>query len=237
MQSIRVKIIIAVFLIGMLVVAGCVAPPDDTKTSTTAKSKQSGKDVKTTTTGDSGVLAEATPFQAAATSTTPGFSKITEATPLPEDIVCLVEFTNLDARFISNQTAKKITLNNPPMYINYTITEPFNTSGTKTVTQHGVTKEVEYEYYAPWAYLEITARDPVSGEIYNQDGFGKSYGYMTNKTVQIKKTGDMLIEFNGNNVTSTIGIWVKPVGNINTSIVNTSAMECRPQAEVKVLFQ
>jgi hypothetical protein len=235
MKNIWFQIFSILCLTGILVVSGCVAPPEETQAGPVDLYNPNQFTSKPTG-AIPGLLADATPFETTAPPT-PGYNIIVPKTPIPEDMVCLVDFAKLNMTFESNKTAKNINLVNPPMYINYSITEPYNVSGTRIVTENGVDKTIEYTYYSPYAYLEITARDPVSGEIFTQDGFGKSYGSNLNKTIQISKPGNLLIEIGGNNVTSTVGYWVKPSGNIEAGTVDVSLLECLPQNNVKRLNQ
>ena len=124
------------------------------------------------------------------------------------------------------------------MYINYSITKPFNVTGSK-VTSSRSTTNVEvtqtYSYYSPYSYLEFVVRNPSTGEIYTQDGFGKDHGTSLNKTIQISKTGNLLIEVSAFNVTPSIGYWIKPSGNFENSSINFTQMQCLSQADVKKL--
>lgn len=239
MKKISFTIISVICLITILAVSGCVSPPEDTKSGIVNQydpnNPNNGATVTTGTTP--GVLNEATPFQTVATAKS-GYSVIVESTPIPTDMVCLVDFTALNMTFESNRTAKKFNLVNPPMYINYNISKPFNVTGKRLVTERsGTEKTIEYSYYSPYSYLEITARDPVTGDIYVQDGFGKTYGSKLNKTIQISKPGELLIEVAGNNVTSSVGYWVKPSDNLSPEVINSSTWECRTQDYVKRLNQ
>jgi len=236
MKIIQFRIICIAGLIALLTVAGCVAPPEASTTGPVDLYDPNQFSQVTATGSDPGLLAQATPFQTTAVPTQ-GYSVIETSTPIPEDMVCLIFFSDYAWTLESNRTAKNFNLLNPPMYINYSIKKPFNVTGTRIITEKGTEKTVKYSYYSPYAFLEITVRDPVTGEIFQQDGFGKDYGSMTNKTIQITKPGNLLIEIGGNNVTPSVGFWVKPVGNINDPAVNVSTLECRSQDYVKRLNQ
>ena len=71
--------------------------------------------------------------------------------------------------------------------------------------------------YSPNSWFEVTVRNRTTGEIYNQDGFGTAKGLhvYTTGTIKVMKTDDLLIEFSGNLITASAGIWVKPSGNID----------------------
>ena len=240
MKSVHVKVILAAFLIGMLVAAGCVAPPaDDPASVAAAKAKQAATKIKvTSTTGGTDLLPDATPFAVTATETL-AYSRIDEATPIPEDMVCLIYISDFDWKFQQNKTAKNINLVNPPLYVNYSIKKPYNITENKVVNKKtGDKKEItiKQSIYSPYAYLEVVARDKNTGEVYTRDGFGKEFGYTLNRTIQVTKSADLLIEIGGYNVTPNVGIWVKPAGNLNTSLINLSKLECRSQEYVKRMF-
>jgi hypothetical protein len=218
----------AACLFAILVTTGCVAPPKDTGTPVPAMTSIPAQ-VPVTTTQSQSLVTEATPFQFKITPTF-AYYTLPASTPIPGDMVCLIDFNSYDWTFTSNITAKRFNLVNPPMYINYTITDPYNVTGTHLVTaKDGTDQNVAYSYYSPSAYLEITVRDPVTGTIYTQDGFGKNYGEILNKSIEITQPGNILIEIQGNNVTPTVGLWAKQAGNFDNTAVNITTHECHSQ--------
>ena len=105
------------------------------------------------------------------------------------------------------------------MYITYSVI-PFNITVNKVFSSRsggGETQTLTYSDYAPYSWFEITVRNKTSGKVYLDEGFGreKGFGIYTNATFKILNTDDMLVEFQGNNITATSGIWVKPIGNID----------------------
>ncbi len=237
MRTIQIQVICTAFIIFLLANAGCVAPPTDT-TSGPVDLYDPNQFAETTKPGEvQHLLEEVTPFETAATPTL-AYNVIQTATINPEDMVCLIDLVKVDMKFTSNKTARKIDLQNPPLYINYSISKPFNVTETRLVTDKtGKESKIKISQYSPYAYLNIVIRNPDTGEIYLQDGFGKDYGFKLNRTIQVNKQGNLLIEIGGFNVTPTVGIWVKPSGNIDTTVVNVSTLDCRSQAEVKRMFQ
>jgi hypothetical protein len=237
MRKIIFQIVCVVYLLLVLAASGCVAPPTENKSATSGKTgvkNSAGHGASGNTSENPGILAEATQFQVDTTSAL-GYHEIVAATPLPDDIVCLVEFAKFNATFRANNTAKRFDLKNPPMYISYNITKPFNVTGTRQRKIEGKLVNETYQYYNPYSYLEFTIRNPINGEIYNQDGFSTKYGTNLNKTIQISKTGDLLIEVNANNLTPFIGYWIKPSGNFENTSIDFTTMKCLPQANVKKL--
>lgn len=241
MKNILLQIITGVCILSVLLISGCVAPPTETAPSgpTDLYDPNQFATGVTPSGQNPGLLATATPFQTTGTPTL-AYNVLKAETPIPEDMVCLIDIAKVSATLESNRTAKTFDLKNPPMYINYTIIKQYNVTGTRISTSKTGTKievTTTYTYFNPLAYLDITVRDPTTGEIFQQDGFGKGYGSMTNKTIQIKKSGNLLIEISAFNTTPGIGFWVKPSGNLNSDIINISSLECRTQDYVKRLNQ
>jgi hypothetical protein len=242
MKKILIRIMCAVCLLFILAASGCVAPPKETLTpggtgGGVGGINNPGGVAAETTTQNQNILAEATPFQVSATPTL-AYHTIVAATPIPEDMVCLVDFSDLNMALEANKTAKTFNLLNPPMYINYSIKKPFNVTGTRVSTSRSTGRgeiSTKYSYYSPYSYLEFTVRNPTTGEIYTQDGFGKTYGTSLNKTIRITKTGNLLIEISGFNVTPTIGFWIKPSQNFENSTIDFTKLECQTQDYVKRL--
>ena len=226
--------ICAVLLFLCASLSGCVAPPKEippiTPTPSGGDSSTQYSDVPnppvavTTTVG---YLKDATPFPTRVTPTYVNQTPVPTPTVNP-DRVCLIYFTQFNAPFAVKNTAKEFSLKNPPMYINYTITNPYYITGTKIGPKKyaNIPETVTYKTLNPVAYLEITARNRTTGTIYTQDGFGRDHGLYLNKTIKITKADDLLIEFGGYNVTSTIGVWVKPAGNFGENDTFTQ-YECK----------
>lgn len=217
-----------VSLVALLTVSGCVAPPEASTTGPV--DLYDPNQFKTGVTSDSGTspfVTEATPFITPALLETQGYSVIATRTRPPDDISCLINLIEFDWRFNPNKTAFAFDLKNPPLYMNYSITKPFNVKGERLVTDKtGKEKMIKYEYPAPYSYLDITIRDRATGEIYLQDGYGRDFGYYTNNTdLRLLKSGDMLIEVSGFNVSGAVGFWAKPNGNFDES-VSFDNVEC-----------
>jgi hypothetical protein len=235
MKKLTAPLICALGILLVVLCSGCVAPPEE-KPVKPVDLYDPNQFPQGTPTGP-GYVTEATPFETRVPQTQ-GYHTLLPTTAIPEDQVCVIWFSgSLNMTFEANKTAKSFDLKNPPLYINFTITKPFNVTGERTTSSKYTENRPEttkYSYYSPYSYLEITVRDRTTGTIYTQDGFGKTYGTALNKTIQVMKPGDLLIEIAGNNVTPAIGIWAKPFGNLNDPI-NLSTMECNTQDYVKRL--
>jgi len=238
----------AILILSFTLFSGCVAPPKDVVPPAETVTQGGGGYSSGTTNSNAGqanpgmttpaLVAQATVYPTR-TSTPTLYQTQPVFTPVPEDQVCLIYKDSFNMTFQVKTIAKSFDLKNPPMYINYTLTNPFNVTGTKISqsqynNQAGST--ISYSYYAPYSYFEVTVRNATTGEIYTQDGFGTKYDQNLNKTIQINTPGQLLIEMKGFNVTPTVGFWVKPSQNINES-VDLSTTECETQAYVKRLNQ
>lgn len=215
MKIIQFRIICIASLIALLTVAGCVAPPEASTTGPV--DLYDPNQFKTETTGGAGTsrfVTEATPFMTPP-PTTLGYSVIASQTLPPEDAACLFNLIPVSWKFEANKTAFAFDLVNPPMYINYSITKPFNITQTKLVTdKNGKETLLKYERPNPAAYMVITIRDRDTGDILMQDGYGQKYSYFTNNTdMKLMKGGNLLVEVSGYNVTGAVGFWAKPSGN------------------------
>jgi len=216
----------------MLLVAGCVTPPKGTITTSTSGGYYATETYSSETTSPPAYVTEVTPFTTnnpGAQTTNPGYTPYATPTPVPADLSCLIY---LNKQFYSyNTTAVSFDLKNPPMYINYTVV-PFNITVTRYVESnqggHNMIT-LQYSDYAPYSWFEVTVRNKTTGEIYLQDGFGKTQGlgiYTSATLGPILNSDDLQVEMTGNNITATTGIWVKPMGNFDDP-QNQSFPECK----------
>ena len=227
--------LLALGIVLMLIVAGCVTPPKSTTTTSETGSYYTTETNAEETPTASSYVAEATPFvttSAGLQGSNQGSNPYATQTPIPTDQSCLI-YLNTQP-FSYNTTAISFDLKNPPMYINYTVI-PTNITVTKYVRsgQGGNTwVTLQYSDYDPNSWFQITVRDKSTGSIYNQAGFGVTPG-MNNLSIYtnavigpILNSGNLQIEMTGNEITATTGIWVKPVGNFDDP-QNQTFPECK----------
>lgn len=142
----------------------------------------------------------------------------TARTPLPPDITCSI-YSKTTA-YAYNGSAFTFSQKNPPMFINYTLI-PKNVTVNKVYTDTNTDKTMTRTYsdYSTSSWFEVTVRDNATKEIVFQDGFGGSKGYSayTSRTLKILKSGDLIVEFRGNDIRASTTIWVKPLGNFDES--------------------
>lgn len=142
----------------------------------------------------------------------------TPRTPIPPDITCSI--FSKTAAYGYNGTSFSFTQKNPPMFINYTVV-PKNVTVNKAYTDTNTdkTKTLTYSDYSMSSWFEVTVRNKATGEVILQDGFGAAKKYPTylSRTLKVLKSGDFVIEFNGNDIKATVNVWVKPHGNVEES--------------------
>jgi len=144
----------------------------------------------------------------------------TARTPIPEDITCSI--FSKTAAYAYNGTSFALTQKNPPMFINYTVV-PKNVTVNRVYTDPNTDKTMTLTVseYSQSSWFEVTVKNKATGEVILQDGFGSSKGYPTylSRTLKVIKSGDFDIVFNGNDITATVNVWIKPHGNVEESRV------------------
>ncbi|MFA4876521.1 MAG: hypothetical protein WC586_03840 [Methanoregula sp.] len=222
-----------VIVILTCLLSGCITPPAELPESKVHPDNSTQflppppRSPVATPTAAENFLSPATPFPTQVTPTL-NYRTWTRATPDTADQVCLISLTQFQSQSEIKKTADTFNLKNPPMYINYSITDVSYVSGTVRVAKKYSTQSetASYTYVNPVSFLEITVRNQTTGAIYVQDGFGKGHGQYLNKVIRVSKPDDLLIETSGYLVTGVVGIWVKPVGNFeDTSIF--AGTECK----------
>ncbi len=238
-------LIYAVAIIAMIIVSGCVAPPNESSSSSSPTYTYNPAATTPATNQSSSYVTQVplyvnTQNSAICQTQTLGYSVFTTSTPVPEDKSCRINTTT--QTFMYNGSAFEFNLKNPPMYINYTVTPTNITVNKAGTTQYLTKQDVVYQYstYDPQSYFEITVRNKTSGKIYLQDGFGTQYTTYLNNTLKVLNADDMLIEMRGNKITATASFWVKPSGNFddpdNMTFDACTYWEGTPRSNTAVAF-
>jgi hypothetical protein len=225
MKKPAVYLIIGITLIFFISFTGCVAPPAEQQI--IPVDNYDPNQFASTGTNASNVsiyVTEVTPF----VMVTPADAKVTYnsvpmTTAIPKEKSCRI-YTKTQT-YAYNGSAFTYNLKNPPMLINYTVI-PTNVTSKKVITSKIVgqgDQTITIDTYSPNSWLEITIRDKTTGEIYQQDGFGKDHSTYLKNTMKVNKYGDLLIEIKGNLITGTVDFWVKPELNFeNPEQVNAA---------------
>lgn len=231
-----ISIAAGLILILLIAAAGCVEPPKaggSTLLKPTTSRTPSGifnpiKPAVTPTTPPLYVTV-VTPFetvtQPVPAVTTQGYSVFPIPSPVPEDLTCLIYTTTQPYAY--NASAFSFNLQNPPMYIDYSVT-PVNVTQS-SIIQHRVDDSlVTWNDFSPNSFFLVTVRDKATGEIYLKNGFGPAQGYSRNVagTIKVLQNDNLIVEFSGNQVTATTNIWVKPLGNFE-NIQNLTFSSCK----------
>jgi len=225
-------------IVTMILVAGCVTPPKSSSASSGSGSYYTTPPTPVETPTTPSFVQAATPFTTSTpeeVQTTAIANPYATPTPNPADLSCLIYENTSYFTFTNNTNAISFDLKNPPMYINYTVI-PFNVTVTKYLPESGQGSNqpitLQYSDFAPYSWYEITVRDSTTGAIYLDNGFGPYKSshplsvYTTATLGPILNSGNLHIEMTGQNITATVGIWVKPEGNIDDP-QNQTFPECR----------
>lgn len=78
---------------------------------------------------------------------------------------------------------------------------------------------------SPYAWFEVTVRDPVTGQVVAEEGYSRGYSVDAGKDLIIRSPGKYLIEFSGNELSAEIQVSVPKEGNPAGSPVRT--MSCK----------
>lgn len=215
MMGKRVRSAGILLLLILVCLSGCVSPP----TGSTDTTRQGG-------TGDNtggGTGPGATPTQAPVVEgfLTPASPFRTVATPvetmpwtrLPNETAEAVKYVTLyhvTTAFRNNATAFSYPLTQPPLIIEFCFSPNMTTrtiwyeSNVGTREEH--TKTITT--MSPSAWFEVTVRDHATGNIVAKEGFARQFSVDTAKSIVIRRGGNYLIEFKGNEISAEIRIIV-----------------------------
>jgi len=218
------KVVVVVFLVALifiLAVSGCITPPKEAPLiATTTKTKTTSivpTSIVTTVPPPVYVTIE-TPY---ATPTIAYWTITPTVFPIKDDYVVIYSLKNQP--FAYSKSAVSFDLKNPPMQIDYSLSVTNVTrnleGNSRVLTNEWTTYQTNN--YDPMAYFEVFVREKSTGNIVLQDGFGQSkqYGNENIRRLTVYRSGNYIIEFNGNMLSANVNLSVKREGNINQSIV------------------
>jgi hypothetical protein len=210
-------LVYSLVIILFLVIADCIAPPMETPTTPVNLHNPNQFAANTSSTKLPYVTEVTLSDYTLSTTTVSGYTQFLPTTQIPADMTCSIYSIKV---FGYNGTGFIFDLKNPPMYISYTVV-PTNVTVNKVYTDRQTKKTVTETFsdYSPTSWFEVTVRDNRTREIILQDGFGEPKGYSTylTRTLSVLKTGEILVELQGNNIKASATIWVKPTGNFDES--------------------
>jgi len=241
MKANAISIAAGLIFILVIAAAGCIEPPkiggSDLSKPTTSKTPSGiynplNPATPATTTTPPMYVTEVTPFetvtQPVQAVTTQGYSVFPIQSPVPEDLTCLI-YTKTQT-YSYNASAFSFNLQNPPMYIDYSVIAK-NVTYTKVGDSRKLSNDeitITYSDFSPESFFLVTVRNKATGEVYLKNGFGPAQGYSRNVvgTIKVLQNDNIIVEFFGNQVTATANIWVKPLGNFE-NLQNLTFSSCK----------
>ena len=214
-------------IILIVVATGCVAPPKENATISKKGTSADGKLIPGATATPKNYVTEVTPFVTVIPTSETHTGPV--STQSPGDLYCRIYTTKTKNTDFYNKTAIAFNLQNPPMFISYTV-KPSNVTYYDFV-DYQITgqaeKRIKVDKYSPISWFVVKVIDKGTGEIYLEDGFGtEKYTLYLNRTLKILNQKNLQIEFTGNNITSTAMVWVKPEGNFNDTMQFNKTTDC-----------
>lgn len=231
----RIVIAGVLILVAMICLSGCISPPKENPDTATGSGNSgttgSKGGVRTTPTqtqgsggsgptptaspapGEVGYLTPATPFPVVTTPTS-GLS----GTRLPHENITPTEYVAIyyaNLAFKNNKTAFTYELVRPPLVIEMCFSPNMTSRTIWYESKYGDHDEKTQTVtsISPYAWFEVTVRDPVSGQVIAEEGFSRSYSVEPGKDLTIRSPGKYLIEFSGNELSAQIQMRVPKEGN------------------------
>lgn len=151
---------------------------------------------------DPGYLTPATPYPTATrTMASPTLSRPPETAPTPDPYVTL---SNRTAQFNATHATEAFSfdLTAPPLIIDFEVEPKMITRVMHAKSDYKDRKYQDFTqtYPSEDSWFTVTVRDSGSGKIVAQDGFGKLFSADTHKRVFVGRSGEYLIQFDGNDV-------------------------------------
>jgi len=233
MGGIRFSCLVGFILIACILSSACIAPPREnpggTGVTTGGVSRTPTPTVTTTTVIDTNFLTPVTPFPGESVTPLPTPRNLPNPTPIPASYLTVY---NNQLAFKYNTVAYSYDLADPPLIINICISPLIITRYIWYQSRSGSKEDVTLKQSAvsPTAWFEVVVRDRNTGAEVVRDGFGKTYSIDTKKTIQVRSSGQYVVEFTGNDVNASILMLISaPPGMI---IPETAPITACPTAPV-----
>ena len=109
-------------------------------------------------------------------------------------------------------------LKTPPLVINFDIKPKMDTRTIWYEDRFGSYDSngrrgdvyVTADQLSPNAWFSVVVRDRDTGTIVLEDGYGRTYGGVTNRTVSVRSSGNYQIDMSGNEVNVTVRMYIIP---------------------------
>ncbi|MBP1927882.1 hypothetical protein J2741_000429 [Methanolinea mesophila] len=212
MGGIRLSFLVGFILVLIILSSACIAPPrENPGGGTTGAATRAATPTPTTTTTtiiDTNFLTPVTPFPSESATPIPTPRNIPNPTPVPENYLTVY---NNELAFKYNTVAYSYDLTDPPLIINICIKPLITTRYIWYQSRSGSKDDVTVKQtiVSPSAWFEVVVRDRNTGAEVLRDGFGKTYSIDTRKTVQVRSSGQYVVEFTGNDVNASILMQIK----------------------------
>lgn len=213
------------FLVVAILSAGCITPPKENGSGSGTPAGQSGTVTPTPSPTlqilDTRYLTPATPYPTGTPPTTrPTFSSLPNNTEEPT-VYKVIYLDTIDFQYSVSAYSTSIT--DPPLIIEICLIPEMVTRNIWYESRYTTREDVytTQTYISPASYFEIRVRDKETGEIVEKEGFGKTYSVETKKVLQIRKSGEYLIEFSGNDIVATVQMRVPAPKNANVTPAGT----------------
>jgi hypothetical protein len=235
MGGIRLSCLVGVILVVCILTSACIAPPRENPggsagtTGAATRTLTPTPTVTATTVIDTNFLTPVTPFPSESGTPIPTPRNLPNPTPVPASYLTVY---NNELAFKYNTVAYSYDLTDPPLIINICIKPLLTTRYIWYQSRSGSKKDVTLKQtiISPTAWFEVVVRDRNTGAEVVRDGFGKTYSIDTKKTVQVRSSGQYVVEFTGSDVNASILMQINAPPGITVPV--TAPITACPTAPV-----
>ena len=207
--------------------AGCITPPKETHPGPLGPGGGEATPVPTESPTqkimDTRYVTPATPFPTGTPVTTRPTSSPLPNISVEPTVYKIIYLNTID--FTYSVSAYSTTVETPPLIIEICLVPKMVTRNIWYESRFTTREDVytTQTYISPASYFEIRVRDKETGEIVEKDGFGKTYSVDTRKMLQVRTSGEYLIEFSGNDIIATVQMRIPAPPGTNVTPVGTLA--------------
>jgi hypothetical protein len=224
----RIIIACVFILVAMTCISGCISPPEENP-SGTGNGNTAGSSITPTLTqesngsgptptaspspGEAGYLTQATPFPVVTTpASNISGTRLPDAATVPVEYVAIYYDT---IAFKNHKIAYTYELYRPPLVIEMCFSPNMTSRTIWYESKYGDHQEKTETVttISPYAWFEVTVRDPVTGQVVAEDGYSRGYSVEPGKDLILRSPGKYLIELSGNELSAEIQMRVPEEGN------------------------